>query len=272
MSTKPSCVEFRVPLLSVLATLSGGVAGVPVEMTRTYFPVCQLLQIGEDEFGSSTHGTLWAHRQVGLAMRALRKGGYTDQKKKAQWEITELGLRFLKEGTGTLSDLPEEDEEVETMASVIHLPTIKSPYDEDAYLRSVAMEHTACFGSFSPRSDVCTGCLLASSCVHALDAQLAELAAELEIEEARMAASARAQRKAKENQNASIEELLKLDEIEAPAPTAAARASAIDAKVSREVVCGSCSKPIPKGEQGTWYPKPGVVCHKTCPPPPEAMS
>lgn len=264
-ASKPSCVDFREPLLRVLSDLSEGVAGVPVEMTRTYHPVCVLLEVSEDEFGYSSHGTLWTHRQIGLAMRALKKGGYTDQKKKAQWEITELGLRLLMEGTEGLSSLPEDDEDSDIVSNVIHLPTTKSPYDEDAYLRSVAMQHTACFGSYSSRSDVCGGCLLAASCVHALDARLAELAAELEVEEARLLASARALRKTKENQDASIEELLTL---EAPAPpVVAARAASQSAKASRELICGTCKKPIHKGDPCEWYVDPGVACHTGCPPP-----
>jgi hypothetical protein len=264
---RPSCKQFRPHLLAVLAELAGGKAGVQVEMTLTYGPVCKRLGHAEDAFGNSAHGTLWTHRQIGLAMRALRRAGFTDSKRKAQWELTEMGLRAMKNDfAGVLDepDLPEEEEDY--IAPVIHLPMVASPYDESSYLRALAVQQTPCFGAYSAKSNVCDGCLLASACVSALEARFAEVAAEIEREEARANVAARTQQRAKADQDVSVDELLRMEDVKTVAARATTGIQPVDANVSspRDTVCTRCKKTIPKGTNAVWTPGGGME-HTTCP-------
>lgn len=267
---RPACKEFRPHLLAVLADLSGGKANVAVEMTSTFHPVCERLGIAEDEFGNSSHGTLWTHRQISLSMRALRKATFTDSKRKGFWEITELGLRAVREGFKHVSDEPDpedgEEEDEEALAPVIRLPLARSRYDEDAYLRALAVHETPCYGTYHPKSDACGGCLLAVSCVDALDARLAEIAAELDLEDAKLRASAKAQKRSRADQTASVDELLKLDD--AGHATAVARSRAAnwsEVTSPREQTCVSCGGTIPERAKVVWIPDVGVF-HRECVP------
>jgi hypothetical protein len=268
--SKPACKEFRSPLLATLAELSGGRAGIPIEMSKTYAPVLSSLGITEGEYGDSAHGTPWTLRQIGLAMRALRKAGFTDAKRKAQWELTEMGLRAVKDGFVGVQDAPDvpEDttEEDGSLATVLHLPIAPSPYDEDPYLRALAVQLTPCFGLYAPREAACGACLLASSCVHAVDARYAEIAAELELEDAKLLAASRVQNRSKDKQDLSVSELIKLDTppLQKTVATAASRVvSQVTGQV--ETVCQGCGGKIPKGTDAKWVPEVGMF-HNQCDP------
>lgn len=266
---KPACKDFRAPLLAVLAALTGGNANVAVEMTSTFAPVCERLGIAEDKFGYSSHGTLWTHRQIALSMRALRRAQFTDSKRKGLWEITELGLRAVKEGLASISDEPdseEGDEDDFALAPVIRLPTVRTQYDEDAYLRALAVQQTPCYGGYHSTNESCARCLLATSCQDALDARLAEIAAELDLEDAKLRAAALAatKRKGDSTQTSSIDELLQLDTPTAVPPRAVAR-HITSVRSPREQVCAGCKAKIAKGESVNWIPAEGVF-HEQCTP------
>lgn len=137
---------------------------------------------------------------------------------------------------------------------------IVTVYDEDAYLRALAVMATPCFGAYATGDSVCGSCLLASGCKQATDARLASIAADIDQIDAATRARAQAHQRVVADQDASIDELLGLT---AAKTTNAAPPSIIE--VQRDSVCETCGKQIPKGTKAWWVRARGMF-HSNCVP------
>lgn len=250
---QPTLKQFRAHLLTVIADLADQTAGAPVSVTATFAPVCARLGAPGHLL---PHETTWAH-QIRLAGLSLCEFGYLTSTPQDQWQLTDLGrqaqavLVTLDADGGSTSVLPHIENE--------------HPY-EDAYLRGLAVQQTPCFGAYVANDAACQRCPLAVYCVVALDARLAELAAQLDVEEAKARATANRTNLAHE-QELSVNELLNLAEAEGEKRPGLKISRLVVATVTRpSSVCGICGSSIAQGAAALWSPELGELLHEGCRP------
>ena len=292
--TKMTPKEFAPHLVAVLGRLTEFTPGKSVHHESTYAAVCQAFGVDEDALGTSSNGTTkGTHRQIGLAMRQLRDHGVTDYAKRGHWTLTtkgvaqarvDAGLEPLEDETpaddlaaARLDSTAEDIEETEPEgAEVVRLPVAggRHPYNDDAYIRSLAVEGVGCFGAYSRRSDPCKSCPIQTDCVSAVSARKAEIAAELDAEDAAAAAAAQAQAQTKISKDATVDELI----AKASGDGAKAKQSkgggngkyvprsdqeVAPAFAQRETVCVQCDEVVPKDAPCTWVQDEGIF-HNDC--------
>lgn len=284
--------DFAPHLLTVLAELTENQANVSVPMTETYKPVCERMGISEDHGGTTSHGSKFTHRNIGLAFRQHIKGkGLGEQVKKGEWMLTDAGIEEV------LGEVPEEvpEEAPEELAAaradaaeevgsedtdddgaeILHLPVAQEhhPYSDDAYIVSLAIESVDCFGAWSKRSEACKECPIARDCIVQVGVRKGKIAADLEEEEAE--AFRRAAKKAEDEakKNSSVSELIDSfgEEDGDPAATPGSNGKFkpqpgqdfASANASRESVCLQCGEKIRKGDPVKWCADEGIF-HLGC--------
>jgi hypothetical protein len=279
--------DFVPHLLIVLADLTKHEPGVSIPMQETYDPVCGRMGISVSDFGKSEHGTEgnktpWVHRQIGLAFRQIRDNGLGEYAKRGHWALTQAGLDQL---TSEKAEVPSaatlaaakaqaraEDDADDSNVVQLQDDQSEHPYSDDAYIRGLAVERTPCFGAHSVRSDVCKGCLLRDDCVSAVSIRKAQIAADLEREEMVAKKAAEARQKKKDQQNASIDELMaKMDAgtdddktfgkmgVYEPSPGELVSS----ASAHRETICAQCNEQIPENQDCYWVEGEGIF-HPEC--------
>lgn len=281
--------DFVPHLLTVLADLTQQTPGLSVPMQETYDPVCHRMGIKVADFGKSEHGTEgnktpWVHRQIGLAFRQIRDNGLGEYAKRGHWALTQAGVDQLADekaeapSAATLAAAKvqaQEDDE----SNVVQLTGSgnEHPYSDDPYIRGLAVARTECFGAYSSRSDVCKACLLRDDCVEAVAVRKAQIAADLERDELAARQAAQAQKKKKDQQNASIDELMRTMEGDdtktfgkmgkfQPLPEQVVTT----AEAQRESICGQCSEQIPENQECFWVEGEGIF-HPDCINAPEGL-
>lgn len=279
--------EFVPHVLVVLADMTEHQAGKAVLREDTLPLVCQRMNINVGDFGDSTHGregnkTPWVHRQIDLAFRQMRDRGLGEYVKRGHWALTQEGLDRLEQSkkappptASTLAAAKSQaaEDEESSLSNVVHLPAAgeEHPYSDDAYIRGLAVEQTACFGAHSVRSDVCKGCPLVDDCKAAVEMRKAEIAADLEQEERAAKSAAEAKKKKKEQQDISIDELMKKmgDGEEAGGGGTRGKYEAQpDQTVSsafahQESVCAQCGELIEENSRCFWVRGEGMF-HPNC--------
>lgn len=277
---------FQPHLLVALGELTNFTASTSVRFTETYAPVCKLMGISEDEYGTCrTHGKPWTHRLIGLCFRSLRDKGLGEYEKKGYWALTKMGVQKAREEAGVefVEETVEVEPEVEVVSpapvhtaartqvavesnegSVVRLPTVH-PYHADPYIRSLAIDSTGCFGSLSTRSETCKTCPLSGDCHNAVLAKKSKIAADLEALDRRTAEAKAAKAKAKETKNESIDELISgFDEVSKSKTKQSSNAKKKSkATAQRDGVCCRCNGKINKGEDCYWSKGDGIF-HLTC--------
>ena len=216
--------DFASHLLAVIAELTEYEPNVSVPMQDTFAPTCERMGIPEDFGGETPHGAKFTHRTIGLAFRQLRDRNLGDYVKRGHWTLTAAGVAEARKITGVAA--PEQEIPVEPVAArtataetteddamdaeviplSVHTPT--HPYSDDPYIRSLAIEQVACFGAYSKRSDACKSCPITQDCLVQIDVRKAELAADLEKEEAEAAAKKAKKEAEKAKKDESVAELL----------------------------------------------------------------
>jgi hypothetical protein len=262
--------DFVPHLLAVLGTLTKHQANVSVPMQETYDPVCARMEIEPENFGKSEHGkkgnkTPWVHRQIGLAFRQMRDNGLGQYASRGHWSLTEAGVDQL--GTAEIDvaqDDKKDDKKDEPNVVRLSASDTEHPYSDDPYIRGLAVQGTPCFGAYSTRSDVCKGCLLREDCISAISIRKAQIAADLEREEMEAKRAAEAQKKKKDQQDASIDELMQtmgVDDVIRYEPRPGQVISTAFAQL--ESICGQCNERIPKDDPCYWVKDEGLF-HPAC--------
>lgn len=278
--------DFAPHLMATLADLTNYVAEVAVPMGDTFAPVCDRMGIRPEEFGESRHGkkgrkTPWVHRQIGLAMRQLRDKGLGDYAGRGQWMLTQEGLDHLNgaddaevpteemlTAAKALAQQEEQDQE-KAGSKVVRLRSNarRHPYSDDPYIRALAIAQTHCFGAYSVRSDVCKECPLAHDCTRAIETRKAEIGAELEHEELAARKAAEAAKKKKDQQDASIDELMASMSDDSFGKKGRFRPSSgqnvADARAQRDTPCQQCDEVIKDKAPCFWVEGEGIF-HPQC--------
>lgn len=317
---RPTAKTFRNPLLMVLGQLSNLDERSVVMYRDTYEPVCAMLGIGRDDFGNAPGTNVsQVEKWIGYAYKNLRQKNLAMDPKelgKGRWALTDDGIStasVLLKGSGVetppvveIPVVPEGDiplspsEATAALASAVAdfpgsnvgesfgLVEATDSFPDEPYLRSLALQATACFGYFSLRSYTqvdgqCKNCPVAHSCQMSALSRLSKFAAVLdaedgaEVQKRKEAARLKAERDArklrgepevlvpvqappeepiKDRTVQQILEVLMNENGETPA-------GAKIMKVRAESICCVCDQPIPPGDE-CWWKKGEGTWHKTC--------
>lgn len=285
---------FQDPLIRVLGNKTKYQADAPVHHNDVYSEVCALAGVEEEEFGIAK-GTkkLQTHRWIGFAFRELRSQQVTSSPKKGHWCLTEEGVRQAKELNGIEEEeapiaedpvssaaktldtaaaevkLPESTPQRPQRAEVVRLPVAPRPYSEDPYLRSLAIDSTACFGSYSNRSSECEECHLSTDCIINQRSFKSKLANKLRREAAKASApkkNKKAPKKAppkKASTDTGIDDLISSlsEESNSDHIQALKDAGWMQIPIKADTSCATCGELIKKGEEAWW--KSGKGSHHT---------
>jgi len=274
--------DFVPHLMQVLGDLSQRTPGVAIPMEDTFEFVCARMGLQVSNFGTAEgKKTPWVYRQIGLAFRQMRDNGLGEYASRGHWALTQEGVEQLKPDhtpeaptAAALAAVKAQAAEEDADDNVVHLsdPGNEHPYSDDPYIRGLAVEQTACFGAHSVRSDVCKGCLLAEDCLVAISVRKAEIASELERDEMVAREAAKTKAKKKDQQDASIDELM--GSMEGTDNTSAKFGKkgkfnplpeqiVSDAFAQQESVCAQCNEKIPEGASCFWVEGEGIF-HPEC--------
>jgi len=213
---RPTATTFREPLLRVLGELADLRVGREVPMDDALAAVYEATGYAEDQFGKDNHGyfrvRLWVQQAFN---KLLRKQGLTVKVRRGTWALTEQGVATAALLLGR--DVPDDDEPLATEESepgqepvedvseepretpdpeapptpppaydggegvVWTLGDRTNTYNDDPYIRALAIAATECFGEWSARSDICADCPLSGACKGALMGRMAEVAEKLHL-------------------------------------------------------------------------------------------
>ena len=239
MKANISAKDFKAPLLKTLHTLSEGKHGIPIGCDKTYDPVCTLMKITPDQYGTNdSSGKPMTVQWIQWAFKELSKEGFAVGLAKGQWALTVAGVQkaetFLEPLTVPLQD--KEDIQIVTPSADV----TTDGYHQDPYIRGLAMKATPCLAYRADQSPVCKTCLLGASCQNAQYTELSVLARALAEEDAKALAALNAPPTPKP---------------EAPKTTGAKNIPGGQAKFIQclqTTVCNHCGKVVQKGEDAWW--------------------
>ena len=308
--TTPTAATFRDPLLRVLGTLSGLTAGTEVATDTAVAQVCVDTGIPEDAHGLDK-GTGRPQVRIWIIQafnRKLRDDGLAEVKVRGHWTLTEDGIKaatLLLGGTlpaSTPAVLPAVvapvvvPEPVVVVAPatlpepepvVVPLPVVPThgggsgaswslgqqvnTYNEDPYIRGLAVNQTKCFGRFSGRSDVCSACPLSGACKGETMSIMTRVVAAIRVQDEAKRKAALAPTPVatpvagqKAEEELDISDVLAAIENNTGAPaTPGKRPEYTTLKVAVDSKCAACSQKVPAGTEGYWARTEGVY-HPEC--------
>lgn len=288
----------REPLLRTLGGLPAGTTVKGSEVIQRMLDNLGVTDPLERERGSNN--ARW------LASQVLRKEGLLSEGDvRGKWTITPEGEKAIRELTGgvakpeveaaeddLLEDLVAEEEPPpsepepepvivsqwadDTAGECLYPSIPRDTYADDAYIRSLAIGKTPCFGGYDASSTVCGGCPLAGSCVSHQIMRIAKIADGLRKQDEaaafranKMATTAttvsdtsRAQVKEEDLDDILNELTGKADPTPTqPPPVDPHRGTKLNATV--ESRCYQCKGTIPKGGAAIHVPNKGLR-HETC--------
>jgi hypothetical protein len=200
--------QFAQPLLQAMYDLTGGQANVKINHKAATEATCKLMGLSLDSNGSQpATGQFWNVRWTSLAMLDHRKDGLMDYPVKGQWVLTPKGVSKLSGSVvaSALAAIDEAEKVIEAtkparvakaVAAPVAAPVVETPAPlaidpdmletptedgaaADHYLLSLQLKDATCFGYWTPKSEACKACPLATRCADAKHAVLAKLAAKL---------------------------------------------------------------------------------------------
>lgn len=210
---KLSAINFRDPLLRVLGKMTEFTPDQPVKGEDTYNEVLALMGITDpEEYGTNGPSKQpQTYKWIQWANTGLRKAGMTSNAKRGYWQLTSGGVQAAIKAANAAGDTQTTAPVVATtdpalvlasttvaaapapapVAAPVTIPVHRSTlsYHEDAYIVSLAIAETGCFGAFSShKSAACSDCPLATECRNRMSADLTRFAATLAAEDIAAAA------------------------------------------------------------------------------------
>lgn len=304
---RPTASTFREPLLRSLGTATNLTANKPVAMADVLPFVYTDSGIAEDAYGKDKNGWFYVRLWNQQCYKSLVKGGLAIKAGRGQWGLSEEGVKVASAlltvtlpATPTTTPVDAADDDVDLDFLLDEMegdytgdsdkaeePTVVPPpvsrdggegvawdlgpqentYNEDPYIRGLAIESTKCFGEFSLRSDVCKTCPVSGACKATILTQLARVAEGLrqrDEEAARRGASPVKDPVPVEDDEigdiiAAIEE--EVDD----KPKTPADADVRRMKVPANSKCRKCGKTVARGTEGIYVRGVGIYhieCHE----------
>lgn len=296
--TDPTPKTFRDPLLKALGTLSGLQAGAEVMADDAIAHVLSEMGMDENAMGDDPNGRPRTKIVINQTFhRLVRKHNLGDSPKRGRWTLTDDGVQTAAlllgqsvpavdaDATGTPQSAPESDDGASPDPSPTTTVTDAggtgvvftfgeqiNTYNDDPYIRGLAIAATNCSGFWSSRSDLCKDCPLSGACKAEASARLSVIAKRLAIEdeEARKAALAppkpKADPKPKSDSKPKADEL-DIDDILAAIEGEDDKKTTLPAhskmKVPADAKCAHCGGSVRRGEDGVWV-RTGGMFHPKC--------
>lgn len=285
----PTPQTLRTPLLRALATLSGFKPGVEVR-ARDVLRDALSTYPDADETRAKNNGYTCATQ----VLRPL--GLLADGTQRGFWALTTEGVAAAQEpdkGSQTpvgaikappppLTPTPPFVPAVvapvvvtpwadDTAGAVLYTTPVRDTYNDDVYIRALAIEHTLCFGEHDDTSPTCLSCPIANSCRSKQVMRLASAAAVLRKRDAEVAARGGVTPTTPVPPvvaDETIDDVLadlegtRTPPSRNPAPPPVPNGVEMEAQV--DTVCFVCKKTIREKERGLFVPNVGMR-HKTCP-------
>jgi len=186
-----TATDFRTPLLLALGTLTNHTPETSVSVTDVYDTIIKTMGIPSlDAHGVNISGKpqvaqwiQWAYKDVRKAQLASNPEGT-----RGKWTLTAAGVQEairLAKGIGGTMPTSAPPVVAGSAPPVAPNPLLgASLYHSDAYLRSLAINETGCFGNRSPHgAAACATCPLAVACRHKQLALFSDLAGLLKNED-----------------------------------------------------------------------------------------
>jgi hypothetical protein len=275
-TTTMTPADFRPATMVALAEQCGWRADFPVSFKPVIAKALGYMGLDEDSLGiNDATKQSQTSRNCQMAFKYAADNGRGLRGKRGQWGLTEEGINEARGHAGTFGvtpPLPSNLTATTTTAAPVTMPTqgvsvalgrvtIADAYHPDAYIRSVAVAQTPCFGGWSAQAATCKGCPLASSCRNMVAARASMIAARLikhgSAPAAPAAASGTVPSKAEGTSTAGVSQTM-LDAFKDA-----------DAFVNRtDATCVVCGKDIAPKEEALWAERigtdPGGVAHIKC--------
>jgi len=277
---KLSARNFQTPLLRVLGKLSGYVAGVEIKGEDTYPGILEIMSLSSvDEYGeNAASGQPQIVKWIQWANMNTRKAGQTEMVGRGMWALTDLGVQDALQAEKAAGGSPKVGKAPVAPAAPVIKPAPKtqksstmtlniptsdpvSYYHEDAYMRTLAIDGTKCFGNYSPHgASVCPDCPLRTECRNRQLSSFSALATVLNLED-------QAAKPAQPGVTPTAVD---------PDPASTGRwVGKIDFSMADRIKnhsdawCGECAKAIPKGERCYWVEQlpgeeDGALFHFAC--------
>ena len=270
----PTAKTFVTPLLVAIGEATNRIAGIEVSTDDVVGVVCDAMHIREGEYGNDPAGRPKVRMWILQAFnKKLKPDGLADAPSKGKWTLTPKGqavVEAIYKGQQPLVEDEIEDEDTEEVpigapvASVTPLfeggdgvswaiPSVEDTYNEDPYIRGLAVAATACFGSWTEGDATCAKCPIAQTCMNRAMTFLPGIAASvmaklLKPPKATLPAAATI------IDDPGIDEIISMIEEgdAAKAPAKPPPPKYTSSKASAEVLCQHCNKPIRLNEQMYW--------------------
>lgn len=294
MTTRPTASTFREPILRVLGNLTGMKAGVPVPFSDAVEAVCADTGIGEHEYGDDTAGNprvrIWINECFN---KKIRKEGLGDKPQRGMWSLTDDGVQAAALiGGGNVAPDPrdaDDADDIDTLIAAVSgvdaddevedTPTAppvsdggigvswsigvrENAYNDDPYIRGIAVEATKCFGLFSDRSKVCEECGISGACKGAVLATMGDIAAKLrKRDEEALKPKPDPKTVQEEDDDLDIDDII--EAIESDTDDSDSTPTGKVMEVPADTKCRKCGKKIARKSQGYWVRGDGMY-HLAC--------
>lgn len=175
--------DFREPLIRVLGTQMGFKLDEIIPLENTYDPILTIMGITREDHGECLPGIPWVERWIQFAYKDLCETGLAKKVGRGKWTLTQEGLDTLCQTPGVV--MSSTTDTSSTLSLMIDPGTPGENYHADAYLRSLAIERSSCFGHYTEASPVCSKpCTIQGYCINGLAASLSLMAKTLAEEDA----------------------------------------------------------------------------------------
>ena len=243
-----------------------------------------------DAFGTDTRGYPRLKTAISGAWGTVKSAGYALSSPRRTYHLSTTGSERavqILNSAGIDSEVGIESPEIqaahEALVGVLHAAVETAPIEvvepegrvgktwtgptgtpvadhevySDPYFRSLAVENTKCFGSWSPRASVCASCPLATLCASSMVAAMSAAGAALDAEwDAKVANGTPVA-------DATPDPTPTTDATPATADMSAFPSDAKELEVAFESSCGKCNGTIAEGETAIHVPGTGIF-HPTC--------
>lgn len=276
MTTNMTPADFRPATMVALAEQCGWRADFPVSFKPVIAKALDYMDLDEDSLGiNDATKQSQTSRNCQMAFKYAADNGRGLRGKRGQWGLTEEGLTEARSHASLFGVTPPPLPSATTTTAAPVAPTMATSgvsvslgrialadsYHPDAYIRSLAVAQTPCFGGWSAQAATCKDCPLTNSCRNMVAARASMISLRLiqggKAPKAPKADPGGLTSKAEGTSTAGVSQTM-LDAFKDA-----------DAFVNRtDATCVVCGKDIAPKEEALWAERigtdPGGVAHIRC--------